>query len=66
MAIADGYLINYDQMDNQIYCFGKGQTATTVTAPDTVLPLGSSVVLRGDVTGQSLGAKGTPAYRMIT
>jgi hypothetical protein len=61
MAIADGYLINYDQMDNSIYCFGKGQTATTVTAPDTVSSLGSSVVLRGSVTDQSPGAKGTPA-----
>jgi hypothetical protein len=61
MMIADGYLVNYDQMDNRIYCFGKGQTATTLTAPDTVEPLGSSVVIRGAVTDQSPGAKGTPA-----
>jgi hypothetical protein len=61
MAIADGYLINYDQMDNSIYCFGKGQTATTVTAPNTVQPLGSSVVIQGSVTDQSPGAKDTPA-----
>jgi hypothetical protein len=61
MAIADGYLINYDQMDNSIYCFGKGQTATTVTAPNTVQTLGSSVVIQGSVTDQSPGAKGTPA-----
>ncbi|MCW4030056.1 MAG: PQQ-binding-like beta-propeller repeat protein [Candidatus Bathyarchaeota archaeon] len=61
MAISDGYLINYDNMDNSIYCFGKGQTATTVTAPDTVISLGGSVVIQGTVTDQSPGARGTPA-----
>jgi len=61
IAIADGYAVSLDGMDNQIYCFGKGQTSITVSAPDVVLPLGSSVVIRGEVTDQSPGAKGTPA-----
>jgi hypothetical protein len=61
LSIADGYLVAHDSMDNQIYCFGKGQTATTVEAPLTAVPLGSSVVIQGTVTDQSPGAKDTPA-----
>jgi outer membrane protein assembly factor BamB len=66
--VADGYLIANNGYDNQLYCFGKGQTATTVTASDTALPPGSSVVIHGTVTDQSPGntclgipAAGTPA-----
>ena len=61
VAIADGYMVALNNYDNQIYCFGKGQTATTVTAPDMSIPRGSSVVIRGTVTDQSPGAAGTPA-----
>ena len=60
-SIADGYLVAFNVYDNQLYCFGKGQTATTVTAPDTAINLGSSVVIKGTVTDQSKGAEGTPA-----
>lgn len=59
--IADGYLLADNCYDAQIYCFGKGQTATTVTAPQTVLPQGSSLMITGAVTDQSPGAKNTPA-----
>jgi hypothetical protein len=59
--IADGYLVCQNCYDNQIYCFGKGQTTTTVTAPNMGVPLGSSVMISGTVTDQSPGAKGTPA-----
>jgi hypothetical protein len=55
--LADGYLLYYNYYDNQLYCVGKGPSATTVTAPDVALPLGSSVVIRGTVTDQSVGAK---------
>jgi outer membrane protein assembly factor BamB len=61
MPIADGYLIAFNGYDNQIYCFGKGQTAITVDAPLTAVPLGSSVVIRGTITDQSTGVRGTPA-----
>jgi hypothetical protein len=61
LAIADGYAVSLDGMDNQIYCFGKGQTATTVEVPMTAITAGSTVVLQGTVTDQSSGAKGTPA-----
>jgi hypothetical protein len=71
--IADGYLVGLDVFDNQIYCLGKGPSATTVSAPQTVLTLGSSVMITGTVTDQSpsgklktdgtldLALKGTPA-----
>ena len=60
-SIADGYMINYDNMDNQIYCFGKGQTTTTVTASPEVSVYGSSILIKGTVLDQSPGAKDTPA-----
>jgi hypothetical protein len=66
MPVADGYLVAFNGYDNSLYCFGKGQTATTVEAPSTAI-LGSSLVILGTVTDQSadqtcLGtpAKGTP------
>ncbi len=61
MVEADGYLVTSNIYDNSIYSFGKGPTATTVTAPNIGLPLGSSVMITGTVTDQSSGAKGTPA-----
>jgi hypothetical protein len=59
--IADGYLVGQNGYDNQLYCFGKGQTAITVTAPQTSVPKGSTVLIQGSVTDQSPGAEGTPA-----
>jgi hypothetical protein len=59
MPVADGYLVGFNGYDNSIYCFGKGQTATTVTAMPGV---GNTVTVQGTVTDQSPGkAKGTPA-----
>lgn len=60
-AIADGYLVGLNAYDNQIYCFGKGQTETTVTAPNVAVPLGNSIVISGTVTDLSPGAEGKPA-----
>ena len=67
-VIADGYLVAASQYDNLIYCIGKGPSATTVSAPNVAVPLGSSVLIQGTVTDQSPGqtclgipAKGTPA-----
>jgi outer membrane protein assembly factor BamB len=61
LAIADGYAVSLDAMDNQIYCFGKGQTATTIMASPDVSKFGDSVLIKGTVTDQSPGAKDTPA-----
>lgn len=60
-AIADGILVFLNTYDNQIYAFGKGQTATTVSAPQTVVPQGTGVMITGTVTDLSAGAEGTPA-----
>ena len=67
-AIADGYILSLNAYDNQIYCYGQGQSATTVTANPKVSASGSSVVIEGTVTDQSPGqtclgipAAGTPA-----
>jgi outer membrane protein assembly factor BamB len=60
-AIADGYVVSLNAYDNRIYCYGKGPSTTTVTAPDMGVPLGSSVTIKGTVTDQSPGAAGTPA-----
>jgi outer membrane protein assembly factor BamB len=48
--IADGRIIVYDLQDGMIHCYGKGDSATTVSAPQTVPALGSSVVITGTVT----------------
>jgi hypothetical protein len=61
-AIADGYVVTLNLYDCQIYCFGKGDSATTVSAPQTVSAKGIPVVVSGTVTDQSPGkSKGTPA-----
>jgi hypothetical protein len=53
--IADGYLIDWDSYDNQIYSFGKGPTAMTVTASPKVSIHGSSVLVEGTVMDTSGG-----------
>lgn len=60
-AFADGVMVTHNNYDNLIYAFGKGPSATTVTAPQTSVPTGHSVTITGTVTDQSIGAKGTPA-----
>ncbi len=60
-AIADGYLVGYNGYDNQIYVFGKGPSATTVSAPQTAVSQGTAITISGTVTDQSSGQPGTPA-----
>ncbi len=55
--IADGYLVYLNVYDMQIYCIGKGPSATTVEAPLTAVTLGQSVMISGTVSDQSAGAK---------
>ena len=59
-SIADGYIVDLNSYDNQIYCIGRGQTATTVTY-SPVVSSSNTVLIQGTVTDQSPGAKGTPA-----
>jgi hypothetical protein len=55
--IADGYMIYLNLYDNQLYCLGKGPSATTVQTPLTAITEGQSVVIQGTVTDISAGAK---------
>jgi len=59
-AIADGYLTASNEYDGYMYVFGIGPSATTVTAPQTVVPKGTKVMITGTVTDQSPGQKDTP------
>jgi len=57
VAVADGYIVGANGYDQQIYCYGKGPSAITVSAPDIALTLGDSVVIKGMVTDISSGAE---------
>jgi len=61
LVIADGYLVAPNAYDNQIYCFGKGPTETTITASPSVAAQGAIVLISGTVTDQSPAQKGSPA-----
>jgi hypothetical protein len=58
-VIADGYYIGLNFYDNKIYCYGKGPSSLTVSAPDSGIDLGKSLVIHGTVTDVSAGAKQT-------
>jgi hypothetical protein len=60
-ALADGMYVAPNFYDGQIYCFGRGPSATAVEAPLTAVLTGSSMVIQGTVTDQSPGSKGAPA-----
>jgi hypothetical protein len=51
--VADGYLTAGNGYDGYMYVFGKGKSATTVSAPQTAITQGQSVVLTGTVLDQS-------------
>ena len=58
VAAADGYVVCEGINDGKLYCIGKGQTSTTVTAQQQV---GGSVLVQGSVLDQSAGQPNTPA-----
>jgi hypothetical protein len=58
-AIASGYATFFNGYDAQIYCVGRGPSATTVTTNSGVSTLGSNVVIRGTVVDISAGTKQT-------
>ena len=59
-AVADGYITFDSRYDGNLYVFGKGKSATTVTAPTAAVPKGNSVLIQGTVLDQSPGQPGTP------
>jgi outer membrane protein assembly factor BamB len=58
-AMADGYATTFNGYDNQIYCIGRGPSATTVTAPDIAVSAGTTLVIKGTVTDVSAGTTQT-------
>jgi outer membrane protein assembly factor BamB len=52
-GIADGYLTGSNGYDGYMYVFGKGESATTVSAPQIAITQGQSMVLTGTVLDQS-------------
>jgi hypothetical protein len=63
IEVADGILIAQNQYDGREYAFGRGLTATTVSAPSSAVTVGQPVVISGTVTDQTPTpqAMGTPA-----
>jgi hypothetical protein len=59
-AIADGYLLHADAYTGYTYCYGKGKSATTVTAPDVSVPKGTAFTIKGTVLDMSPAQSGTP------
>jgi hypothetical protein len=59
-AVADGYLVSSNPDDGYMYVYGKGKSATAVSAPQTSIPLGGSLVITGTVLDQSPAQPGTP------
>ncbi len=55
--LAAGFLVYYSYYDNQIYCVGKGPSATTLEAAPKVIPKGSNVLIEGTVIDQSPGTR---------
>ena len=56
-VIADGFIVSLNLYDNQIYCYGKGPSATTVNIQNDFITQGNSVFIKGTVTDQAAGAK---------
>ncbi len=51
--IADGRILVLDNIDNSVYCYGKGSSGTTVSAPQSDALVGSTLTLTGTVTDQT-------------
>ena len=59
--IAEGYLLTTNEYDGLMYCFGKGKSETTVSAPLTAVTLGQSLTVQGTVMDLSPASAGTAA-----
>jgi hypothetical protein len=52
-AVADGYLTYDNRYDGYMYVFGKGESQTTVSAPQTSITAGTTAVITGTILDQS-------------
>ncbi len=59
-AASDGYLTAGNSYDGFMYVFGKGKTATTVSAPQTAVAKGTAMMITGSVLDMSPAQEGTP------
>jgi len=57
-AVADGYAVWLNGIDNRIYSVGQGPSQTTVSAPQAGITLGNSMIISGSVIDTSAGTKG--------
>jgi len=55
--IGDSIIAMYNEYDQRIYAIGKGPSSTTVEAPLTGVPQGTSVTIRGTVMDVSPGTE---------
>jgi hypothetical protein len=56
-SIAYGVMLSLNAYDNQIYAFGKGPSATTVTAPSVGVTTATPITITGTVMDVSAGTK---------
>ena len=56
-VVADGFFVFLNCYDMQLYCIGKGPSATSVTASPKVSSEGSSVLVEGSVTDIAAGTQ---------
>ena len=56
--IADGYAVAFNHLDNRLYCFGMGESKTTVATSPSVVSDGSKVMITGSITDISAGNPG--------
>ncbi len=62
---ANGVVIAPNSYDGKIYTLGKGPTAVSVSAPDTAVTMGQSVVIKGTVMDNSVGTKQNEQAKMF-
>jgi len=58
-AVADGYLLEWNSFDSQLYAFGKGPTITSIEIENDAIAKGESVMIKGTVIDNSPGTKDT-------
>ena len=61
IGIAEGYLVSSDEYTGRLNCYGKGKTATTVSASPKIIPDGTMLMLEGTVMDMSPAQPNTPA-----
>jgi len=61
LSVSGGCLYSDDFNTPYTYCYAKGKTETTVSAPDNTQTLGTGVLIKGSVLDQSPAQPGTPA-----